>query len=155
MDVQIATFEMPPKPAIPKALGTDEMIKPPADKPTKNMKHVMYRPHESKLRMPVCPMPPASCTPQHAKPPTVMASATMPARASPRPPKRGVFPFSVICNPFLHQVIHVGLRALFGQKLLVLALADQPRHLGIGVVEIAVKARTARAQHHATWRFPS
>ena len=39
--VQMATFEMPPKPFMPKAFGTDEMIRPPADRPTKNMKHVM------------------------------------------------------------------------------------------------------------------
>ena len=39
--VQMATLEMPPKPFMPKALGTDEMIRPPADRPTKNMKFVM------------------------------------------------------------------------------------------------------------------
>ena len=36
-----ATLEMPPKPAMPKALGTDEMMRPPADRPTKNMNDVM------------------------------------------------------------------------------------------------------------------
>ena len=39
--VQMATFEIPPKPFMPKALGTLEMIRPPADKPTKNMNIVM------------------------------------------------------------------------------------------------------------------
>ena len=39
--VHTATFEMPPKPFMPKALGADEMIRPPADRPTKNMKFVM------------------------------------------------------------------------------------------------------------------
>ena len=42
--VQMATLEMPPeaqRALMPKALGTDEMIRPPADRPTKNMKFVM------------------------------------------------------------------------------------------------------------------
>ncbi len=41
MDEYTATFEMPPKPLIPKAFGTEEMIRPPADRPTKNMNMVM------------------------------------------------------------------------------------------------------------------
>ena len=41
MDENTATLEMPPKPAMPKALGTEEMMRPPADRPTKNMKPVM------------------------------------------------------------------------------------------------------------------
>ena len=34
-------FEMPPKPFIPNARGTDEMMRPPADRPTRNMNRVM------------------------------------------------------------------------------------------------------------------
>ena len=41
MDVHTATLEMPPKPWMPNALGTELMIRPPADRPTKNMKLVM------------------------------------------------------------------------------------------------------------------
>ena len=40
-DVQMATLEMPPKPLMPSALGTDDMMRPPAESPTKNMKQVM------------------------------------------------------------------------------------------------------------------
>ena len=39
--VQTAILEMSPKPSIPNAFGIEEMIKPPADNPTKNMKFVM------------------------------------------------------------------------------------------------------------------
>ena len=41
MEENTATFEMPPNPRMPRALGTDEMMRPPADRPTKNMKPVM------------------------------------------------------------------------------------------------------------------
>ena len=41
MELMTATLEMPLKPAMPKALGTEEMISSPADRPTKNMKEVM------------------------------------------------------------------------------------------------------------------
>ena len=41
MDVHTATFEMPPKPFMPNARGTDEMMRPPADRPTRNMNRVM------------------------------------------------------------------------------------------------------------------
>ena len=41
IEVHTATFEMPPKPCIPKARGTDEMMRPPADRPTRNMNIVM------------------------------------------------------------------------------------------------------------------
>ena len=41
MLVQMATREMSPKPFMPKALGMELMIRPPADKPTKNMNRVM------------------------------------------------------------------------------------------------------------------
>ena len=41
IEVQTATFEMPPKPFMPKARGTDEMMRPPADRPTRNMKQVI------------------------------------------------------------------------------------------------------------------
>ena len=40
-ELMTATLEMPPKPAMPRALGTDEMMRPPADRPTRNMKEVM------------------------------------------------------------------------------------------------------------------
>ena len=40
-DVHTATLEMPPKPLMPKARGTLEMMRPPAESPTKNMKQVM------------------------------------------------------------------------------------------------------------------
>ena len=41
MELMTATLEMPPNPAMPKALGTEEMMRPPAERPTKNMKDVM------------------------------------------------------------------------------------------------------------------
>lgn len=41
MLVQMATREMSPKPFMPKALGMELMIRPPADRPTKNMNRVM------------------------------------------------------------------------------------------------------------------
>ena len=41
MAVQTAILEMLPKPSIPKALGMEEMMRPPAESPTKNMKFVM------------------------------------------------------------------------------------------------------------------
>ena len=41
MLVQMATREMSPKPFMPKALGMELMMRPPADKPTKNMNRVM------------------------------------------------------------------------------------------------------------------
>ena len=41
MDVHTAIFEMPPKPFMPKARGTELMIRPPADRPTRNMNIVM------------------------------------------------------------------------------------------------------------------
>ena len=41
MDENTATLEMPPKPAMPNALGTELIMRPPADKPTKNIKPVM------------------------------------------------------------------------------------------------------------------
>lgn len=41
MELITATLEMPPNPAMPKALGTDEMMRPPADRPTKNIKDVI------------------------------------------------------------------------------------------------------------------
>ena len=40
-DVHTAIFEMPPKPFMPKARGTELMIRPPADRPTRNMNIVM------------------------------------------------------------------------------------------------------------------
>ena len=41
MDVHTATLLIPPKPCMPKALGMDEMMRPPAERPTKNMNMVM------------------------------------------------------------------------------------------------------------------
>ena len=41
MDVHTATFEMPPKPSTPSTRGALEMIRPPADRPTRNMNMVM------------------------------------------------------------------------------------------------------------------
>ena len=41
MAVQTAILEMFPKPSMPKALGMELMMRPPADRPTKNMKFVM------------------------------------------------------------------------------------------------------------------
>ena len=57
MLVQMATREMSPKPFIPKALGMELMMRPPADRPTKNMKHVRYKPQLVELFMPVMPRP--------------------------------------------------------------------------------------------------
>ncbi len=83
IDVITATFEMPPNPLIPKALGTELIIKPPALSPTKNMKNVMYKPHESRLRMPVCTMPPVSCTAQSTMPAITSTPQTMMPMFSP------------------------------------------------------------------------
>ena len=41
MLVHTATLLMPPKPSMPKAFGTELMMRPPADRPTKNMNIVM------------------------------------------------------------------------------------------------------------------
>ena len=41
IELMTATLEMPPKPWMPKALGTDEIMRPPAERPTKNMNDVM------------------------------------------------------------------------------------------------------------------
>ena len=41
MEVMTATLEMPPKPLMPNALGTELMIRPPAERPTANMNMVM------------------------------------------------------------------------------------------------------------------
>ena len=53
-------------------------IKPPADKPTKNMNAVMYRPHEVPLFMPVTPRPNMSLVHPGATPAaTITARTTM------------------------------------------------------------------------------
>ena len=41
MDVHTAIFEMPPNPFMPNARGTELMIRPPAESPTRNMNMVM------------------------------------------------------------------------------------------------------------------
>ena len=41
MDVQTAIFEMPPKPSTPNTRGALEMMRPPAERPTRNMNMVM------------------------------------------------------------------------------------------------------------------
>ena len=46
IDVHTAIFEIPPKPFSPNTRGAEEMIKPPALKPTRNMKQMIYIPHE-------------------------------------------------------------------------------------------------------------
>ena len=41
IEVHTATLLMPPKPLMPNAFGMELMIRPPADRPTKNMKDMM------------------------------------------------------------------------------------------------------------------
>ena len=41
MDVHTAIFEMPPKPSTPNTRGALKMMRPPAERPTRNMNMVM------------------------------------------------------------------------------------------------------------------
>ena len=53
----------------------------------------------------------------------------------------------------LYQVVHRGLRPLFGKQLLVLPRRDELRHLLFGVIKIAPMTGAARTKHHASWRL--
>ncbi len=143
--VQMATFEMPPKPLMPSALGTDEMMRPPAERPTKNMKHGDVEAPGIQVPHAVCAMPPESCTAQSAMPTTASTAPTpMPTvgrgrpsrsasqrpspRFGPQGPRRRRSPvrFQTCLSPFrLDEVVDRGLGALFREQLLVFADANR------------------------------
>ena len=110
-------------PSMPKALGTDEMMRPPADRPTKNMKYRdVEAPGVEVAHGRSAPCRRKAAWPSSAMPATVSTAATPMATFKPLPPpgltlgfsgsgsRRNIFSHSW---PPLHQVVDGGLGALF------------------------------------------